>query len=69
LQFVEAKTCDVEILGLPGHCQQLEDTHTLPNLIGTDTPRLAVEAKFFKAFIPEASNHPLSVEGLAESVN
>jgi hypothetical protein len=57
LQAVEAKACDVHVLGFCGHIQQLQDASALPNMIGTDPASLAGEVDLFKPFVPEAADH------------
>jgi hypothetical protein len=50
---VEAKACNVHILGLSCNFQQLQNTHALPDMIGADPASLSGEVNFFKPFMPE----------------
>jgi hypothetical protein len=57
LQAVEAKACNVPILRLLRHFQQLQDALALPDMIGADPARLAGAVDLFKPLVPEAAVH------------
>ena len=61
LQALEAKARDVHVFRLSRHFQQLQDTHTLPDMIGTDPACRAGAVDLFKPFVPEAADHLFSV--------
>jgi hypothetical protein len=69
LKAVETKTCDIHVLRLPRYFQQLQDTHALPDVIGTDPACLAGELNLFKPFMSEATDRSFSVNRLVYSVN
>jgi hypothetical protein len=69
VQAVEAKACDVHILGPSRYFQQLQDTHALPDLIGADPARLASEVDLFEPLMTEAPDYCFSVNYLVYSVN
>jgi hypothetical protein len=52
---VEAKACDVHVLRPPRYFKQLQDTYTLPDMLGTDPACLADQADFFEPFVPESA--------------
>ena len=66
---MEAKACDVHVFGLLRSFQQLQDPHTLPDLISTDPACLAGEVNLFKPLMSEAADHSSSVKYLVYSVN
>jgi len=69
LQAVEAKACDVHVLGPRCNFQQLQDAHAFPEMIGADAACLPGEMNFHKPFMPEAADHGMSVNVLVYSVN
>jgi hypothetical protein len=48
LLLVEAKARDIHVPRLPRYFQQLQDPHVLPDMIGTDSARLARAVNLFK---------------------
>ena len=68
-QSMEAKSCDVHVLGLPRYFQQLHDAHALPDMVATDPACLAGEVNLLKPFMSEAADHSFTVNVLVYSVN
>ena len=58
LQAVETKASDVHVFRLHRYFQQLQDSHALPNMSGSNPACLAGEVNFLKPFMPEAADHP-----------
>src|SRR6266700_5153243 len=67
-QTVKVKADDIEIFGLKCYVQQLNDSHALPDHVGTDPAGPAVPVKLFKRFVFEAADHSLTVNCLVYSV-
>jgi hypothetical protein len=54
---MSAETCNVQVFRASGYFQQLENTHTLPDLLGTDPARVASAINLFETFMPETGDH------------